>query len=71
MESGFLIVADVLLVIGLTLLLRNRSPYRRSSLAPPIDHQTQSRIRRARNIMFVGTACLVVYHALHWWRLAG
>jgi hypothetical protein len=59
-----LIGADVLMFIGLTIRLRNRSPYSNT----PMDDQTRSRLRTGQFVLLAGLVCGYLGYAMHYWR---
>jgi hypothetical protein len=59
-----LIAADVLLTIGVTIRLRNRSPYSNT----PLDDQTRSRLRIGQLVLIAGFVCGLIAYAMGYWR---
>jgi hypothetical protein len=64
MAFWILIAADVLMFIGLTIKLRNRSPYSNT----PLDDQTRSRLRIGQFVLIAGFVCGWIGHAVRYWR---
>lgn len=67
MELGFLLAGDVLLITGLIVILRNKFPYTRTAIDPPVDEQMQSRRRLGQLVLLGGIICQFVAHAVRWW----
>jgi hypothetical protein len=65
MAFWILIGADVLMFIGLTIKLRNRSPY---SNVPLLDDQTRSRLRIGQFVLLAGFVCGLIGYAVRYWR---
>jgi hypothetical protein len=64
MAFSFLIAADVLLLVGVTVGLRNRSPYSNT----PVDDQTRSRLRIGQFVLIAGFVCSWISFAVRHWR---
>jgi len=63
MTLWILLGADVLVLIGLAIKLRNQSPYSNT----PVDPQTRSRLRMARSVLLAGLVVGSIVNALRLW----
>lgn len=67
MDLALEAAGDALLLVGLVISFRNRSPYTRTHLDPPLDEHTLSRLRLSQYVIAAGAACHVIRFTMRHW----